>query len=51
MARKTLAPTFTDEQMARKLDSANKDEQEGRLVHCENEGELRKYFRGLRAQA
>ena len=51
MTRKTLAPTFTDEQMARKLDSAKADEQEGRLVHCENEGELRKYFRERGARA
>ena len=49
MTRQTMAPILTEEQMARRLQDAQEDEQQGRLVHCANEAELREYFRTLHA--
>jgi hypothetical protein len=51
MARQTVAPDLSDQEVARRLQAAQADEQEGRIVHCENEAELREFFRTLPDQA
>jgi hypothetical protein len=51
MARQTVAPDLSDQEMARRLQAAKTDEQQGRLVHCENETELQEFFRTVPDQA
>jgi len=50
MGKETIAPELTDEQIVGLLHQAEEDEQEGRLVRCGNEPELREFFETLRPQ-
>lgn len=47
MTRQATVPSLTDEQMARRLEEAQQDERDGRLVRCHDEAELREFFRTL----
>ncbi|HEY5245439.1 MAG TPA: hypothetical protein VIJ60_07200 [Acidimicrobiales bacterium] len=41
MTRQATVPSLTDEQMAGRLEEAQRDERAGRLVRCDDEAELR----------
>jgi len=47
MTRQATVPSLNDEQMAHRLEEARDDERDGRLVRCNNEVELREFFRAL----
>ncbi|MHB8246147.1 MAG: hypothetical protein ACYDGN_12500 [Acidimicrobiales bacterium] len=51
MTPQTVAPDLTDQEVARRLEEAQADEEQGRLVHCGDEAELREFFRTLPDQA
>jgi hypothetical protein len=44
MTRQATVPSLTDEQMARRLEEAKRDERDGYLVRCNDETELRELF-------
>lgn len=47
VTRQATVPSPTDEQMAHRLEEAQQDERDGRLVRCHDETELREFFQAL----
>lgn len=50
MTRQATVPDLTEEQMARRIDEAQADERDGRLVRCHDEAEVRELFGTLHQQ-
>ncbi len=44
VTRQATVPELTEEQMARRLEEAQAEERDGRLVGCHDEAELREFF-------
>ena len=49
MARPATATHLTEEQMEQRLRDAQTDEKDGRLIKCETEQDVKKFFEGLHA--
>ena len=50
MTQETAASDLSDEQVATMLRQAKEDEEEGRLVHCGTEAELKEFLASQRAR-